>query len=134
MNVNTSVYKSANPLTLAILYAAPSRVEDSPSEAKRFLRLQMVRFLLDNGANINKGSSTQSPLAVARTIDDDKDLEELLLLAGANPETTKEEETSKNKLKKMNAALMELVYQVEASEAAEKELEEMKKKIIGNDN
>jgi ankyrin repeat protein len=90
----------------------------------------LVRYLIDNGADVNRGDDKHSPLAIARLTDDDKDLEQLLLKAGADPNTEAEEGNAATTPKKMNAAAAKLAYYVEAADVAGKEANLEKQKII----
>jgi hypothetical protein len=125
VEVNTSVYKTGTPLVLAILYAAPKSLYDSPSDYKRIIRLGMVKLLLDNGADISKGNDVGTPLSIARITDDDKELEEMLLRAGADPNAVAKEGWQEKPLK-INAASFALMYALEA-EAAAKERQKKEK-------
>lgn len=129
-DVNSRIYNNSTPLILAILSAAPHKVDDSPSMTKRLTRLQMVRFLLDNGADVNLPAPVRSPLAVARVVDDDKELEELLIKSGANPDTAAQEGEARNREKKLTAGAMRLVYHLEVSTLLEEAVNKEKRKII----
>lgn len=135
VNVNTTVYKSNNPLTLAILGAAQSKVgSDTDINDKKALRLLMMRTLIDAGADVNaKASGNRSALAFARVVDDDKDVEEMLLKAGANPDTKEDEGRAASAPKVAMAAVAKLSYALEVEEAAKKDLDKAKQKVINGE-
>jgi ankyrin repeat protein len=126
VNVNSKVYELVSPLSLVIISGFDTKSPKTTSlsvEERRFNRLLMARLLIDNGADVNNSNGKLSPLSIARIGDDDKDIEELLIRAGANPNT--QEDESKHKDRKLNALLLEGYYTLAQISDSKKELDSL---------